>query len=268
MSGKISGLFDIFSLVIFPILMVVGEFALMFFATFAEICAEMISDTIFPRYREIPPALLKKHEPAPVPAQAAAAPQAAEASRSAYVPKNPRYAGTLQAEKRKEPFKPGTVDPLSKLDKLLPAESRLTKAIVPGVVSYRDAMKARGAEVPVGELRLLWLVLTHMIAKDNAASLKNPALFVDNAIRAIQNEMPEIVENWPPHAMAEQYDRLEKDVAEGKEKLNPDYDETTKEIISTLGSFMAVANRPDDTEAADLLEKAVIASLEKAKSLL
>lgn len=64
MMGKISGFFDIVTLILFPFLLLIGETAMVLFATFSEICAEMVADTLFPRYVEVPAELLVPHEPA------------------------------------------------------------------------------------------------------------------------------------------------------------------------------------------------------------
>ena len=93
--GRISGFFDIVTLVIFPFLLIIGEFALVFFATFAEICAEMIADTLFPRYTAFPQSLLVRREAPKPAAEPASKPAAAPTPAAAPAPNGPKTPPTL-----------------------------------------------------------------------------------------------------------------------------------------------------------------------------
>ena len=69
----------------------------MFFATFAEICAEMIADTLFPRYTTFPKSLLVRRESPKPAAEPAAKPAAAPtpAAAPAPAPNAPKTPPTL-----------------------------------------------------------------------------------------------------------------------------------------------------------------------------
>ena len=281
LAGNMNGLFGIITLIIFPFLLIIGEFALVLFASFAEICAEMIADSIFPRYTQFPQALLMRHgSPAPAavtPVGSATESKTDATPQSAYKQANPRYGSTQKPTKPQQNAakmpptlnKGVKIDLVERLQRIQNApENKLCKAIAPAVRMYVDELLDRNITIPDAEKCQLWLLVTRFIAIDQASVIENEGAFITNSINTMKGEMPRVTEGRTTEMMLNEFYHMDAVIRESKAQYKKDYDEVSKDLICALGTFLADWDHADDAETESLLEKAVRKALDDADALL
>lgn len=267
--GQISGLFDIITLVIFPILSMIGEFGIILFASFAEICAEMVSDTLFPRYTEFPAALLANNDSVSY-AEKTANPPVVPTPAAATQQVNPRYGNNSQQNTAKTPPVLKNGNEISLVERLRKRQSepeyKLSEVIAPAVRTYADEMLNGGITVSTAELLQLWLIITRLIAIDRASIINDESKFISDSIKRIECEMPEIANDFSMASMNEEYYRIDAVINENKALANDEHDEFTKNLIWSIATFLVVWDYEDD-ETEDLIEEIVLQAIEEAAAL-